>query len=157
MMHSAEHDPLQPHSHDNNETPPSDDTTITLTLPDGVQHRLALADMATLPQSALPNHTLQTDHGAHGPYTFSGVALRDLVAAFWSGDFAEIEVISADGYGNRVFSAELATPTAAPMLLCTHSNGQPLGRQFGLVRLIVPSETDNALRQIKWVATIRVV
>jgi hypothetical protein len=30
-------------------------------------------------------------------------------------------------------------------------------RKQGLVRLVVPTETDDALRQVKWIAEIRVV
>jgi hypothetical protein len=33
-------------------------------------------------------------------------------------------------------------------------NGQPLTRAQGLIRLIVPAETDDALRQVKWVTQI---
>jgi hypothetical protein len=35
-------------------------------------------------------------------------------------------------------------------------DGTPLTRAQGLVRLIVPSETDDALRQVKWVQRIEV-
>jgi hypothetical protein len=33
-------------------------------------------------------------------------------------------------------------------------DGKPLTRTQGLVRLIVPQEDDDALRQVKWVAGI---
>ena len=36
-------------------------------------------------------------------------------------------------------------------------DGQLLSRAQGLVRLIVPSERDDALRQVKWVREVRVV
>ena len=92
------------------------------------------------------------------------MGLRDLIAVSYGIEVSaesacpirEIEVISADGFGNRIFVSEL-DDTENPILLCTHSNGEPLSRQHGLVRLVVPSETDNALRQIKWVETIRLV
>jgi len=42
-------------------------------------------------------------------------------------------------------------------LLCFKSNDDALTRQQGLVRLVVPFETDNALRQVKWVQRINVV
>jgi hypothetical protein len=35
--------------------------------------------------------------------------------------------------------------------------GQPLTREQGLVRMIVPSERDDALRQVKWVGKIVIV
>ena len=144
-------DPLQPHSHDNNVAPPHGDPTVLLIRPNQEQTSYTLADLAALPQSTL-TYSFTTDHGTHGPYQLSGVALRDLVA---DQQFQEIEVMSADGFGNRLFVEELAD--AQPILLCTHSDGQPLARPLGLVRLVVPSETDNALRQIKWVAQIRLI
>jgi hypothetical protein len=36
-------------------------------------------------------------------------------------------------------------------------DGAPLSRRQGVVRLVVPSEVDDALRQVKWVAAVRVV
>jgi len=35
-------------------------------------------------------------------------------------------------------------------------DGATLTRAQGLVRLIVPSETDDALRQVKWVGRIEI-
>ncbi|MGB1253041.1 MAG: molybdopterin-dependent oxidoreductase [Candidatus Promineifilaceae bacterium] len=144
-------DPLQPHSHDNNLTPPDADESITLIDPDNNTTRFTLQALAALPQSQLI-YSFATDHGTHGPYQLSGVALRMLVDGV---DFQEVEVISTDGFGNRIFVQELAE--GQPILLCTHSDGRPLDRKNGLIRLVVPSETDNALRQIKWVTTIRLV
>lgn len=150
-------DPLQAHRHDNNTTVPSADPTITLHLPDGTRHALDLDRLARLPATTLPDHWIATDHGTHGPYQLAGVALIDVVRAYSAQPFDNVAVISADGYGNRVWAAELLQPAAAgPVLLCTHSNGAPLSRRHGLVRLVVPSERDNALRQIKWVATVSV-
>jgi hypothetical protein len=39
-------------------------------------------------------------------------------------------------------------------LLATARDGIPLTRADGLVRLIDPRETNDALRQVKWVAEI---
>jgi hypothetical protein len=36
-------------------------------------------------------------------------------------------------------------------------DGAALTREQGLVRLIVPSERDDALRQVKWLATITII
>jgi hypothetical protein len=44
-----------------------------------------------------------------------------------------------------------------PALLAYLLDGKPLTRAQGLVRLVVPSETDDALRQVKWLATITIV
>lgn len=150
-------DPLQPHSHENNSEPPSADSGIVVNTPDGKQHPFTVGDLRKLPQSDLPAYTIATDHGIHGPYRLGGVALLDLVHAVLSAQtgWSQVEVISGDGFGNRIWAHELQQPTAhGPILLCLTSDGQPLSRAHGLVRLIVPSETDNALRQIKWVRSI---
>jgi DMSO/TMAO reductase YedYZ molybdopterin-dependent catalytic subunit len=68
-----------------------------------------------------------------------------------------VDVISADGFGTRVFAHEIQTPAATrPILLSYAIDGTPMMRAQGLVRLIVPSETDDALRQVKWVKRIEV-
>lgn len=150
-------DPLQPHSHDNNESPPDNNLDILLTRPDGSTVSIAAAALAHYPQSLIPHYEYTTDHGKHGPYQLRGVALYDLIQQEVPAEWHEVEVLSADGFGNRVFREELERPMAVgPILLCTHTNGRPLGRAEGAIRLVVPSETDNALRQIKWVREIRV-
>ncbi len=71
--------------------------------------------------------------------------------------WSQVEVVSADGFGNRVLADELRRATSRPIILATNINGQPMSRQQGLVRLIVPSETDDALRQVKWVGRVTVL
>ena len=52
---------------------------------------------------------------------------------------------------------ELHQPSpAGPILLAYAINKQQMTRQQGLVRLIVPSAKDDALRQVKWVGRINV-
>lgn len=150
-------DPLQPHSHDNNEAPPDENLDLLLIGPNGREIPIPAAALPTYPQAIIPHYEYTTDHGKHGPYKLTGVALLDLITQHITAAWSEVEVLSADGFGNRVFRAELETPTAAPVLLCTATNGRPLTRAEGAIRLVVPSETDNALRQIKWVRTIRLV
>ena len=154
-------DPLQPHSHDNNLTPPDYDPTLILTVPDGDEISISLVDlMVEYPESTIPAYQYMTDHGMHGPYRLDGVRLIDLINAHIKPDtrYSSVEVVSADGFGNRILPDELVDVSpAGPILLCYRSNGEPLGRRHGLVRLVVPSETDNALRQIKWVRRIVVV
>lgn len=149
-------DPLEAHSHDNNTQVPGDDPSLAVHLPDGSTYSVTPADLRRLPPTTLKRHMIVTDHGAHGPYALQGVALADLIDAYWSQPYSAVEVVSADGYGNRVYAAELTADAEEPILLSYASDGKPLTRRHGLVRLIVPSERDNALRQIKWVATIRV-
>lgn len=155
------HDPLQPHSHEPNPAPPTDDPSFILTLLNGRSHLITLEILQALPQTAVHNHYIvSTGHGTSGPFTFTGVTLLNLLQ-HQGVDFAEeftIEVISADGFGNRIFRHELLGPDpAGPMLLCLQLDQQLLTRQQGIVRLIVPNEKDDALRQVKWVGKINVV
>lgn len=153
-------DPLHPHSHDPNPEPPSGDTSFGLTLVNGRSYVLTLADLAQLPQTAVGNILIvSTGHGTSGPFTFHGVTLLDLLRSRMDVDAAPftVEVISADGFGNRVTSHELHTPDAAgTILLATGLDGRSLTRQQGAVRMIVPNEKDDALRQVKWVGQINV-
>lgn len=156
---SDNHDPLQPHSHDPNLETPSGDGSFLL-LANGRSHTITPASLHTLPQTAVANCLIvSTGHGTSGPFTFTGVTLLDFLHHHLDNiAWTQVEVVSADGFGNRVQRQELETPDpAGPILLATHRDGSPLTRQQGLVRLIVPSERDDALRQVKWIGEIRVV
>ncbi len=154
-------DPLQPHSHDPNPEPPSADSTITLTFPNGRTQPITIPYLQTLPTHTLNNcYIVSTGHGTSGPFTFSGTALHTLIAAQTADtpNYANIEIISGDGFGTRVTKAELDSQPnlSRPILLAWQINGRPLTRQEGAVRLIVPSETDDALRQVKWIGRINI-
>jgi DMSO/TMAO reductase YedYZ molybdopterin-dependent catalytic subunit len=152
------HDPLRPHSHDPNPEPPSADPTFTLSLPDGRSQSIRVDDLHVLAQTDVANCTIvSTGHGISGPFTFTGVTLLVLVEAFTNTPWTQVEVISADDFGTRLSAAELLHPDpAGPVLLAHTLDGRPMTRQQGLVRLIVPSERDDALRQVKWVTRINV-
>lgn len=149
-------DPLQPHRHEPNPHPPSPDPALRLELADGRSWTITPADLATLPQTSVANcFIVSTGHGTSGPFTFSGVRLADLIAAYYGGLWSNAAVISADGFGNRVLASE-AQAREQPILLATRIDGRPLSREEGLVRLIVPEEKEDALRQVKWISEIRV-
>lgn len=154
----AAHDPLQPHRHDSNPEPPSVDATFTLVLPDGEQRAVSVESLQALPHTNIDNcYIVSTGHGTSGPFRFGGVTLLDLVQHYYQGAWTQIEVISADRFGNRVWREELEEPASAgPILLAYLLDDRKLERREGLVRLIVPGETDDALRQVKWVGTVRV-
>lgn len=159
MIHPHdEEDPLQPHAHDPNPTPPSDDPTITLILPHGRVHLITLADLKALPETSVADcYIVSTGHGTSGPFTFTGLALPDFVQSYVPAGWSHLEIVSGDGFGSRVMAAEVtAARPALPFLLAYGINGRALTRQEGLVRLIVPSERDDAMRQVKWVGEIRV-
>lgn len=152
---------LHMHAHDSNPTPPAGgDTTLRLIRPNGTETAITLAALASLPSHVEAGYRIgSTGHPTSGPFDFGGVRLLDLILAYvgeatpWS----YADVTGADGYGNRIQRAELETPRAGrAVLLATRIDGQAMTRQQGVVRLIVPQEQDEALRQVKWVARIDV-
>ncbi len=152
------HDPLAPHEHEPNPLPPSPNAELTLHLPDGSVRDVGPAYLRGLDAFTVPDcYIVSTGHGASGPFAFSGVRLLDLVDLHWSGAWTQVEVVSGDGFGTRASRAELTAPTTRPVLLAHTRDRQPLTRADGLVRLIVPGEVDDALRQVKWVAHVRVL
>lgn len=159
---SGEPEWLHSHAHEPNPAPSVTDPTLTLRRPDGTSATITVADLAGLPQqSAVDCYIVSTGHGTSGPFRFDGVTLHDLLAAYTITTWAYADVISADGFGTRVSREEMQrqevdTSASRPILLATHCDGKPLTRDQGLVRLIVPHETDDALRQVKWVAKVEV-
>ena len=148
------------HAHDPNPAPPTPDPTITLVLPDHTEVAVTVADLERYPLTSVAEcYIVSTGHGVSGPFTFSGVRLFDLLQAHLGGEreWSHVDVISADNFGTRIRAGELiGAQTTRPIILSYLSDGAPLTREQGLVRLIVPSETDDALRQVKWVARIEV-
>jgi len=158
---TQEVDPLRPHRHDPNLQTPAGDGSLRLLPSGGNPLTIAVADLRRLPLREIPRFTIvSTGHGTSGPFSFGGAALQDVVSA-WAAPLPahfSVEVVSADGFGNRIEDGELRhPPEAGPILLAFLRDGAPLTRDEGLVRLIVPSETKDALRQVKWVSEIRVV
>jgi hypothetical protein len=161
MSDPAVPDPLRPHRHDPNPEPPTAAKTLRVVGPAGRELPMAPADLRRLPRTTIPRYAIvSTGHGTSGPFSFGGVTLLDLLQGLDllpAGPF-QLEIISADGFGNRVEGEEVVAGTAAgPILLSDELDGRPMTRGEGAVRLIVPSETDDALRQVKWVETVRIV
>lgn len=157
--HDETADPLQPHSHEPNPAPPSADPTFELVLPNGRSQTITVHDLQQLPATSVTNcYIVSTGHGTSGPFRFTGTTLLAFVTHFCDESWTQVEVVSADGFGNRVLAGELHQPDpAGPILLAYQMDGQPLTRAQGLVRLIVPSERDDALRQVKWVGKVAIV
>jgi hypothetical protein len=148
---------LHAHSHEPNPAPSTTDPTLTLIRPDGTIATITLADLAARPQQSISEcYIVSTGHGTSGPFRFDGVTLADLLEAYKISLWRYIDVISADGFGTRIQREEIDRATSRPILFATVCNGEPLTRPQGLVRLIVPQETDDALRQVKWVARLEV-
>jgi len=150
---------LHGHAHEPNPQPPSPDTTLLVQKPDRAEVKVEVADLQKLPVTQVDDcWIVSTGHGTSGPFTFTGARLLDLLAHV-IGDantWHYVNVISADGFGTRIQANELRTATLRPILLAYAINGAALTRSQGLVRLIVPSETDDALRQVKWVERIEI-
>jgi DMSO/TMAO reductase YedYZ molybdopterin-dependent catalytic subunit len=166
MSHDHAHNAATPdwvhgHSHDPNPHPPPGDATIRFVA--GVQTRLVTAAfLHTLPHIEVADcFIVSTGHGRSGPFTFGGVALGDLLAALLPPGFVwrYVDVVSGDGFGTRLTPEEApaAAPVDRPVLLADTLDGAPLTRAAGLVRLIVPAERDDALKQVKWITRIEVV
>lgn len=149
------------HPHEPNPAPPSTDPTIALYLPQGKTERLTVADLARLPQQIVDDcYIVSTGHGRSGPFRFAGVTLLELLHARLPSvaSLHHVDVIAGDGFGARLLLADLDPgPHRRPPLLALQIDGQPLLRAQGLVRLIAPEETGDALRQVKWVSRIVVV
>ncbi|HHY54377.1 MAG TPA: molybdopterin-dependent oxidoreductase [Chloroflexi bacterium] len=158
--HAVEPDWVHGHRHEPNPHPPPGDATIRWSAA-GQERLLSPAFLATLPRVEVAGcFIVSTGHGASGPFTFGGVALRELLATLLPAGFAwrYVDVVSGDGFGTRLTPADvLLTPAERPVLLADTLDGAPLTRAAGLVRLIVPTETDDALKQVKWIARIEVV
>lgn len=160
-QHGDEHDPLRPHSHDPNPEPPSPDPSFHFAGPNGRSQQVTLEDLRALPQISLSDcYIVSTGHGTSGPFTFGGPTLLSFIQSVGIAEegWQSAEVISRDGFGTRVHAAEIrAERSAETILLAIDKDGEELTRADGSVRLIVPSERDDALRQVKWIGTVRVV
>jgi len=158
MAVNIPHDPLRPHSHDPNPAPPSPTPDFLLALPDRRQQTVTPDALRGLAQTTVTDcYIVSTGHGTSGPFTFGGVSLRQFLAHLMAVDalWAQVDAISADGFGARLLRAEVEeAPLDRPVLLAYRCNGQPLTRQQGLVRLIVPTEQEDALKQVKWLAQL---
>jgi hypothetical protein len=161
-MANAEQDPFAPHSHEPNPEPPTEDPTFLLEQADGNLVNVTVDMLADLPRSMVADYYIvSTGHGTSGPFQFTGVSLRDFARRL-VGDgssWSSLEVIAADGFGTRILRRELlGSPSrhSNSILLADTIDGRPMTRREGLVRLIVPGERGDALRQVKWVDRIRV-
>lgn len=145
-----------PHSHDPNPEPPSDDPTLTIIANDQTL-RFTPQYLATLPQAAVRDcYIVSTGHGTSGPFAFKGVRLLELANRYTNNTWAFVDIVSGDGFRTRLRREDLVVMGDRPAILSLEIDGRPLERIEGLVRLIVPNESDDALRQIKWVSEIRV-
>jgi hypothetical protein len=148
---------LHGHAHEPNLQIPTTAPDFVVALPDGTTVPVQVSDLQALPATQVDqSYIVSTGHGTSGPFTFTGVRLLDLLTVLLPAGLAwqQCDVISTDGFGARLSAQEVTIVTHRPILLSYAVDGQALTRAQGLVRLIVPSETDDALRQVKWVGQI---
>lgn len=146
-----------PQAHDPNPTPPSADPTIRFITKHG-EIGLTPDDLKEMPQQTVTGcYIVSTGHGMSGPFDFRGVPLLHIVERHSEGRWSAADVISADGFRARIYGEEMRAASVRPILLAIEIDGRPLDRKEGLVRLIVPGETGDALRQVKWVSEIKVL
>lgn len=157
-MPDAEPAWLHGHAHEPNPVAPAGDGDFLVTFDGSTVHHFTVEALRRLPFSQVADcYIVSTGHGASGPFIFGGVRLSHLLAAVLpeTPTWRTLDVVSADGFGVRLTRADLAdTLDDRPILLACQLDGTPLTRARGLVRLIVPSEVDDALRQVKWVSRI---
>jgi DMSO/TMAO reductase YedYZ molybdopterin-dependent catalytic subunit len=146
------------HPHEPNPAPPTWDTFFYVRLPGGVKRKYDVADLQRLPPTKVAEcYIVSTGHGTSGPFTFTGVRLLDFLQSVIAAgvNWQWVDVVSCDGFGTRLTHTDLQQdPPERPALLAYTMDGQPLTREQGLIRLIVPTEKDDALKQVKWVAEI---
>lgn len=151
---------VHPHAHDPNPDTPAGDGSFMLHLPSRPPQPFSVADLQRLPATTVADcYIISTGHGASGPFRFTGVALQDFLQALLPAGTAwrHVDVVSADGFGTRLHLSDLAAPPGGrPPLLAYAVDDAPLTRAQGLVRLIVPAEVEDALRQVKWIHAVAV-
>lgn len=160
-----EHDWVSGHAHEPNPLPPQGDGGFFVQTAGGAGIALTVVALLVMPYTEVGGCLIvSTGHGASGPFTFGGVRLDDVLAHVTRLAAGQVQgqlvwryvnVISADGFGTRLFPAHLTG--GHPILLAYRRDGEPLTREQGLVRLIVPDDTKDALRQVKWIAKIVIV
>ena len=164
-MTAVEHSHLEPdwvhhHLHEPNLAIPAGDGAFRVHLPDGTERPITVAALQQMPATTVGDcYIASTGHGTSGPFQFTGVTLREFLQHALPQHLAwrHVDVVSADGFGTRLLPGDLTDPPGGRAPLLAYAiDGAPLTRAQGLVRLIVPAEVDDALRQVKWVNEIRV-
>ena len=158
ILHRSRPDPLDPHSHDPNLNPPSDDPTFSLNLAGSMDVQVEVQSLQNLFRSKLTNCTIiSTGHGTSGPFDFSGVSLIRLISVYIPKNsvWDLVEVVSGDGFGTRIFHEELLNRHPDKQIILADSvDSKSMTREQGLIRLIFPGEADDALRQVKCISRI---
>lgn len=147
---------MPPHSHEPNPHPPSGLADLQVTGPGRAPRRLTAAELRDLPAIEQADcYIVSTGHGTSGPFRFRGPALSVVAAHCGIADFRSVRVAGGDGFATVLTASEIMETRLGRMaMLAVTREGRALTRAQGLVRLIVPTERHDALKQIKWVSRI---
>lgn len=150
------HSNTPPRSHEPHPFPPSGNADLRVTGPDLKPLVFAVADLRRLPAIAQTDcFIVSTGHGASGPFRFEGPTLATLAFHCGITDFAGVRVAGGDGFFTLLTAPETTEArTGSTAMLALTRDGMALTREQGLVRLVVPTEKRDALKQIKWVSHI---
>lgn len=152
-----QHDDVLLHSHEPNPIPPGPDTSLQVLSPQGTCFPYTVPQLRQLPAMVIDHcYIVSTGHGTSGPFCFQGPRLVTVAHACGITAFRCVTVVSGDGFGTRLQAEEARNSAAGQaVILALVQDGRLLTREAGLVRLIVPAERDDALKQVKWVARIK--
>ena len=145
---------LHGHSHEPNLTPPVGDGSFAVTVA-GSQTTITADQLRTLPFTEIAAWcSARTGGGVGGAGGLGGGVRADCLAGLRPGAQGgrSVDIVSVDGFGARLTPADLTVHR--PPLLAWQIDHAVMSRKQGLVRLIVPSEVDDALRQVKWIGQI---
>ena len=138
-----------PHSH-----PPGKNPSLRITAPNLEPICVGIDALSALPALEQTDcYIVSTGHGTSGPFRFAGPTLAALASRCGIAEFESVRVTSGDRFFTILTAQEVAlSHPGSAVMLALYLDGHPLSREQGLVRLIVPTEKRDALKQIKWVS-----
>ncbi len=150
------HPDTLPHSHEPNPFPPNPEADLRVTGPGLAPLIMTVAELTALPaMEQVDCYIVSTGHGTSGPFRFRGPALSTVAVHCGITDFADVRITGDDGFFTLLTAQETVDSRLGhTAMLALAKDGQALTREQGLVRLVVPTEKDNALKQIKWISCI---
>ncbi len=151
---SMGHSESSPRSHIPHSHPPGKNPSLRITVPGMESICLGIDALSALPALEQTDcYIVSTGHGTSGPFRFAGPTLAALASRCGIAEFESVRVTSGDRFFTILTAQEVAlSHPGSAVMLALYLDGHPLTREQGLVRLIVPTEKRDALKQIKWVS-----
>lgn len=147
---------LPPHSHDPLQDPPGEDASLQVQGPGTGSIYMDVKRLKGLPAIEQPGcFIVSTGHGTSGPFVFTGPTLATLACHCGIQHYNYVKVSSGDGFFTFLTQREVQVSLLGrSAMLALEKDGQALSRAQGLVRLVVPTERNDALKQVKWISQI---